>query len=266
MEDNEPTIIQLSDILLAQGYQVQVARDGGEALTFLRHSVPDAMILDLMMPEVDGFQVLRAVRAEPRTAAMPVLILTAKFVTKEELSFLTGNHIHQLIQKGNVNKDGLLAAVARMVAPAPEEPAPPPLPALPPRSPRRRPVRSGQALVLVVEDNPDNLRTATALLSGHYRVITAEHGKAGLEQARLYQPDLILTDVSMPAMDGFEALAAIRRDPTLRHIPVIAVTASAMKGNREEILARGFDGYISKPVDHDELLATLGEFLNQPLH
>lgn len=80
---------------------MQVARNGKEALEQIAHDVPDAMVLDLMMPEVDGFQVLALeVRSEPRTACLPVLILTAKHITREELSFLKSNNIQQLIQKG----------------------------------------------------------------------------------------------------------------------------------------------------------------------
>jgi signal transduction histidine kinase/CheY-like chemotaxis protein len=116
VEDSEPAVIQLTEILAGQGYRVEVARDGGEALQRIEANLPDAMILDLMMPEVDGFQVLRAIRASERTAHIPVLILTAKYVTREELSFLKENHIHQLIQKGDINRADLLAAIARMVS------------------------------------------------------------------------------------------------------------------------------------------------------
>jgi CheY-like chemotaxis protein len=253
VEDNAPAIIQLTEILQAQGYQIEVAHDGREALARIEHSVPDAMILDLMMPGVDGFQVLAALRNDPRTAQVPVLILTAKHVSRGELALLKGNHIYQLIQKGDVNKHGLLAAVASMVAPPHAQPAPPPL--------RRRPTHPGKALVLVVEDNLDNLRTVRALLSEHYRIVEAEDGQAAVELAQLHQPDLILTDLALPVMDGFAALATIRQDPLLCDIPVIAVTATAMKGNREEILARGFDGYLSKPIDHDALLRILRGFL-----
>jgi signal transduction histidine kinase/DNA-binding response OmpR family regulator/HAMP domain-containing protein len=252
VEDNEPAIIQLTDILHAAGYCVQVARNGKEALAQIGQGVPDAMILDLMMPEVDGFQVLKAIREVQHTAQLPVLILTAKHVTKEELSFLKSNHVHQLIQKGDINKDGLLVAVAQMVVPLQ------PKAALPQRL---RPVRSGKPLILVVEDNPDNLRTIKVLLSDCFQVVEAEDGRAGVEQARAHRPDLILTDIALPVMDGFSVLAAIRDDEALRRIPVIAVTASAMKGNREEILAHGFDGYISKPIDHDVLMKTLRAFL-----
>jgi len=118
VEDSEPAVIQMSDILQAEGYRIDVARNGREALERIEQHVPDAMILDLMMPEVDGFEVLRQIRSSERTAHIPVLILTAKHVTREELSFLKGNQIHQLIQKGDVSKIQLLRAVAQMVAKA----------------------------------------------------------------------------------------------------------------------------------------------------
>lgn len=258
VEDSEPAIIQLTDILTRQGYCLQVARNGKEALEKIHEATPDAMILDLMMPEVDGFQVLAAVRGEARTERLPVLILTAKHVTKEELSFLKGNHIHQLIQKGDINKEGLLSAVARMVAP---DPAPPSV-VLMPRKARRRRSPSEEITILVVEDNADSRRAACAILSDAHRVIEAADGQAGVEQARAHQPDIILMDIAMPVMDGIKALQAIRADEALRHIPVIAVTASAMRGDQETILAHGFDGYLSKPIDAALLKKLVSEVLD----
>jgi len=254
IEDNEPAIIQLTDILQSEGYRLQVARSGKDALAQIEQTLPEAMILDLMMPEMDGFQVLKAIRGAERTAHLPILILTAKHVTNTELSFLKGNHIQQLIQKGDINRTGLLAAVVQMVAPRQEEPTP--LPSHP-----RRPARPGKPVVLVVEDNPDNLLTAKALLNDRFQVIEAKDGQAGVEQARHHHPDLILMDIGLPVMDGLQALQEIRKDETLRHIPVIAVTATAMKGERETILAHGFDGYISKPIDAELLKKTLREAL-----
>jgi CheY-like chemotaxis protein len=248
VEDSEPAIIQLTDILKADGYGVQVARDGKAALEVVAQTLPDAVVLDLMMPEVDGFQVLRQLRSSPRTAPLPVLILTARHVSREELSFLTGNHIHQLIHKGDVDRASLLAAVAAMVTPA--RPAPPP--------PRKRlSERKVKPVVLVVEDNPDNLRTMKALIEPHYQVVEARDGREGLALARRHAPDIILMDIALPELDGIAALAEIRRDETLRDITVFAVTASAMTGDREKILAYGFDGYISKPIEHELLMETL---------
>ncbi|MCD6285132.1 MAG: response regulator [Anaerolineae bacterium] len=269
VEDSEPAIVQITHILTRQGYRVQVARNGGEALEQIGRSLPDAMILDLMMPEVDGFQVLRSIRGAERTAQVPVLILTAKHVTREELSFLKGNQIHQVIQKGAVNRSDLLAAISEMVSPRQgEETAPPPRSVLPAQTsvtPVPVPVRkrtSGRPIILVVEDSPDNMITARALLQETYTVIEAGDGRAAIEQARAHMPDLILMDISLPVMDGIKALSAIRKDSTLQHIPVIALTARAMKGDREEILAYGFDAYISKPIDGGLLEQTIKETLD----
>jgi signal transduction histidine kinase/DNA-binding response OmpR family regulator/HAMP domain-containing protein len=254
VEDSEPAIVQMLDILVEQGYHVEVARNGREALERIETAVPDAMILDLMMPEVDGFEVLRSVRAAEHTATIPVLILTAKHVTSEELDFLKGNHIHQMIRKGDVNRTELLAAVRSMVLPPREQ-----------RARRRRPAgrarTSGTPVILVVEDNPGSMIAAKALLKDTATVLEATDGAAGVEQALTHRPDLILMDLGMPVMDGFEALDAIREEEALDGTPVIAVTASAMKGDREEILAHGFDGYISKPIDPEVLTQTIREAL-----
>ncbi|MBI4798765.1 MAG: response regulator [Desulfarculus sp.] len=127
VEDSEPAIVQLTDILAGQGYQVAVARNGRQALEQVASQKPEAMVLDLMMPEVDGFQVLEAIRSAPGTSNLPVLILTAKHVTGEELSFLQGNNVHQLIQKGDISKDQLLTAIAAMLPPLQEAGADPDL-------------------------------------------------------------------------------------------------------------------------------------------
>lgn len=208
-----------------------------------------------MMPQVDGFQALKKIRGDERTAHLPVIILTAKQVSSDELGFLHANHVRHLIQKGNINKYELLAAVAAMIAP------PGPMPAAPLR--RRRTIRPGKPVVLVVEDNPDNLQTVQALLGDRYQIVEAMDGRTGIELARKHRPDLVLTDIALPGLDGILALRELRDDEALRHMPVIALTASAMKGDREQILAHGFDGYLSKPLDHDALAALLREFLEE---
>lgn len=114
--------------------------------------------------------------------------------------------------------------------------------------------------ILVVEDNADNLTTIKALLQENYGVIDAVDGPQGLEQARRYQPALILLDLALPGMDGFQVLRELKKDTTLRHIPVIALTARAFSEDREEILAYGFDGYLSKPVDSKLLEETIRRF------
>lgn len=249
VEDNEPAIIQIRDLLEEQGYQVSVARDGKEALAKVNLTQPDAMILDLMMPEVDGFTVLHMIRSQVKTALLPVLILTAKHITKEELNFLQGNHIHQLIQKGDISRSGLLSAVKSMV------------PIQPDRDHQRdvnAPIgNADRPTILIVEDIPSNMITIRALLTDSATLIEATDGQAGIDLARIHIPDLILLDISLPIMDGFEVLEVLRKEESLNHIPVIALTARAMKEDREEILSSGFDGYLSKPVDEELLKQTI---------
>lgn len=256
VEDNAPAVIQLSDILTGQGYCVNVARNGKEALEQVEKSLPDAMILDLMMPEVDGFEVLATIRGMEKAAQIPVLILTAKHVTSEELSFLKGNHIHQLIQKGDINRNELLKSIEKMVLPHDERTT---LPAKTTALSRK----SGKPVILVMEDNPDNMKTITAMLNESCRVIAALDGQIGLELARAHKPDIILIDLAMPVMDGYKTLDAIRNEDGIRNIPVIAVTADAMSGSREKILDYGFDGYLSKPIDWNLLEVAIREKFNE---
>ena len=105
-------------------------------------------------------------------------------------------------------------------------------------------------LVLLIEDNPVNLELLLCLLSAlGYRCVTATEGAQGLEQARRHHPELILCDVQMPGMDGIEFARQAKADPALRVIPLVALTALAMVGDRERILAAGFDAYLPKPID-----------------
>jgi two-component system cell cycle response regulator len=103
--------------------------------------------------------------------------------------------------------------------------------------------------ILVIEDNPTNLQLITYLLSAYgYTVLTAIDGEEGLEAAHREPPDLIICDVQLPKLDGYEVARRLKSHPALRTIPLVAVTAMAMVGDRERVLAAGFDGYVAKPV------------------
>ncbi len=122
------------------------------------------------------------------------------------------------------------------------------------------------ARILVVEDTPHNLDLMTYLLTacGHV-VLSATTGAAGLAVARRDTPDLIVLDVQLPDIDGFEVLRRLRADPTVSSIPVVAITAYAMSGDRDHALAAGFDGYIAKPVDLATLFRDIDEHLPEPM-
>lgn len=252
VEDSEPAIIQIKDILEDRGFELHLARNGGQALEFLKKTIPDAMILDLMMPDVDGFEVLRNIREPDHSAAqIPVLILTAKHISKEELRFLKGNNIHQFIRKGDVNRNELLQAVTSMVMMNKNET----------KKQFSQQNIDGKPVILVVEDNPDNMLTVRAILSEDFIVIEATDGIEGVEKAKSCKPNLILMDIALPGIDGIAAFKAIRNEMLLENVPVIALTASAMTTDREAILAKGFDGYIAKPIDEIQFFKTINEVL-----
>ena len=111
------------------------------------------------------------------------------------------------------------------------------------------------ATVLVIEDNPANMRLAVFLLeNAGYTVLKDTDAEAGLATARASRPDLILMDIQLPGMDGLAAITQLKQDDVTRTIPVIALTALAMKGDEERIRAGGFDGYIGKPMRYKEFL------------
>jgi two-component system cell cycle response regulator DivK len=118
------------------------------------------------------------------------------------------------------------------------------------------------ARILVVEDNEANFELLTHLLKAFgYSVLTAWDGEEGWEVARREAPDLILCDLQMPKVDGYELLRRLRLDPNLSAHPVIAVTAYSMRGDRDKVLASGFDGYIPKPIVPEEFAGQVEHFL-----
>src|SRR5882762_7078629 len=121
------------------------------------------------------------------------------------------------------------------------------------------------ARILIIEDNPTNLDLMTYLLNAFgYTTLTAQDGEEGLETARQEVPDLIICDIQLPTMDGREVARRLKRDPQLHRIPLLAVTALAMVGDRARLLAAGFDGYIAKPLSPETFVQEVEKFLAGP--
>jgi len=246
VDDNDVSIIQVKTILEDAGYLVDVARGGKQALEYILHTVPKGIVLDLMMPEIDGFKVLNKIRSREKTAMIPVLVLTARDLTPEDLNKLNSNKISQIIQKGDINKNNLISKIQLMLGAKTgilKQPA------------------DRERTILVIEDNPDNMITIKAVLQSKYNILEAVNGEEGLKKIREKNPDLVMLDISLPKMDGFAVIKKAKQDKRIRHIPLIALTAHAMKNDREKIIKAGADDYLAKPIDVNQLLKKTNNWL-----
>jgi signal transduction histidine kinase/DNA-binding response OmpR family regulator/CHASE3 domain sensor protein len=257
VEDNPVAALQIRTVLEEQGYAVQAVSSGAEALAALPQVRPDLIVLDLMMPEVDGFQVLEQLRAMPAIATIPVLVLTARELTPEDRTRLAHHHIRQFVQKGSLNREELAACVRRLLGNPAAPITPPPAPA-----PRPQVTRRPGGPILVVENNRDNLLVITAVLDETgYQYVTATDGQKAVALAREEPPALILMDMQLPGVSGLEVAKQIKSDPLLAGTPIAALTAMAMRGDREEILAAGLDDYLAKPFEPQELMELVRRWL-----
>jgi len=269
VEDNESATIQVKTALESKGFVVDTASDGQQALDYLARTIPDGVVLDLMMPGIDGFDVLDNIRSRQATVDVPVLVITAKDLTADDLQRLNAGRIQYLVQKGDVDRQGLLNRIEQMLGIFPEPKAqrndctPKSVATAPVSNATRRAHVSGTPRILVIEDNPDNRTTLRAVLEDEFDLIEAEDGEQGLELIVSELPDLVLLDMALPGIDGFTVVRKIRENEKTADIPVIALTARAMKGDREETLAAGCDDYVSKPFEAEELLAKMSTYLGK---
>jgi CheY-like chemotaxis protein/signal transduction histidine kinase/HAMP domain-containing protein len=252
-EDNEDLILQMRSVLHRHDFLMDVARDGQEALDYLSEKVPDVLILDLMMPVVDGYEVLKKIRASESTKELPVMVLTAKDLSAHDVELFRKYGIQFHIQKGDVNQDTFVSCLHLMLGNEPKS-----------ESKEVQTIKSGkEKSILVIEDNPDNVLALKAILGRRYNLIEAYDGRVGLELCVSESPDIVLLDISLPDMDGYEVISLIRENKELEKLPVIALSAHAMKGVREKVIEHGCDDYLSKPVEPDKLLDMLERYLKK---
>jgi CheY-like chemotaxis protein len=215
-------------------------------------------VLDLMLPDMNGFELIERIKRE--VGELPIIIYTGKSLTQKEETALR-RVADTIIVKDVKSPERLLDETAlflhRVQANLPE--------------PKRRileqlrhqdPVLSGKQ-VLIVDDDVRNIFAITSLLERYQmRVLYAESGKSGIEVLQgSPKVDIVLMDVMMPEMDGYETMRAIRKLRKFKSLPIIALTAKAMKGDREKCIDAGASDYISKPVDTEQLLSLMRVWL-----
>lgn len=240
VDDDLETRELLADTLMNEGHTPLTARYAAEALRILATSRVDAVVLDLLLPGRSGFEVLSDIRADPKLARIPVLVLTVKDLSQRERQALTEQGA-QIFAKGVGWRQKLLEQLRRL-----------------------RHMDQGKR-VLVADDNPAGRELVRESLAEYVSsIIEASDGRDALGKIRDTLPDLVLLDIQMPEMDGYAVLREIRSDPALRGLRVVALTAFAMQGDRERALEAGFDDYITKPVTVAKLKAQLEPQASQP--
>jgi two-component system sensor histidine kinase/response regulator len=260
VDDNATNRRILEEMLASWHMKPATASDAESAISALQTAVGtnarfDVMISDCQMPDVDGFMLARRVRRDKRLAKMPVVMLTS-VGQSDDLARRHKNDIDALLTKPVKHSD-LLDALARLFGVSTRhgrtEPTSQRIGSQPQRVLR----------VLVAEDNPVNRQLVTTLLRKRGHTVKAvEDGRKAVDAIQSAKDpafDVVLMDLQMPEMSGFEAAQAIREQErgAGRRLPLIALTAHAMQGDRERCLVAGMDGYLSKPIDVDELIATV---------
>jgi len=240
VDDDQHTREMVSRVLRRAGYTTVEARDGEEALLRARVLTPGLVILDLIMPGVDGFEVLRTLRHEGMQ--MPVVVLTGKALVNDEERMLREG-LARVVQKGGTALDNIVREAKVLLM-------------------AKRVVETGrQPRVLYVEDSPQNRDIVRRYLANDYEVIEAEDGEQGVERAIRDVPDLVLMDLSLPRLDGWEATRRIKANPSVKHIPVVALTAHASREDQARAMDAGCIDYITKPIEREVLIASIRRHL-----
>jgi len=262
VEDDPIQSQAITDLIGDGDVQTTTVSSGEGALQSLEDKTYDCVVLDLRLPGMSGFELIERIKADPRHRRLPVIVYTGRELTDEDKGRLHGL-AQTVIIKDVTTMERLLDETALFLHRVEAN--------LPERKQRvlRRIAKSDPQLaernVLVVDDDLRNIFALTSLLEGHkMHVQYAENGKRAL--AKLEENpniDVVLMDIMMPEMDGYEALRKIRERPQWHVLPVIALTAKAMKGDREKCLEAGASDYITKPVDADQLLSLLRVWLYQ---
>ncbi len=262
VEDNPGEQLSIRELLGYDDIDVEIASTGAEALEAMKTGSFDCVVLDLRLPDMSGFDVLENLRDTPAHSDLPVVVFTGKDLSPEEDARL---HMlaRSVVVKGVESPERLLDETAlflhRVVADLPQE--------------KQRLLdllhHSDEALagkkVLVVDDDVRNIFALSSVLERRgMTVLTAGTGREAIATLES-TPDLaiVLMDIMMPEMDGYETMQVIRQNPSFRRLPIVALTAKAMKGDREKCLEAGASEYLAKPVNTEQLLSALRMWLHR---
>ncbi|HUP90132.1 MAG TPA: response regulator, partial [Longimicrobiales bacterium] len=260
VEDDEAQRMSISELIGDDDVSITAVGSAQEALVALKEGHFDCMVLDLGLRDMSGFTLLETIKTDPTLQELPVIIYTGKDLTREEDTQLR-RYAETIIVKDARSPERLLDETALFLHRVESK-----LPAA--KRKMLEQVHSEDTVfvgkkVMVVDDDVRNIFALTAVLENHgMEVVFAENGRAALDTLQQHQDvHMILMDVMMPEMDGYETTQAIREMTQFAQLPIIALTAKAMKGDREKSIAAGASDYITKPVDSDQLLSLMRVWL-----
>jgi HAMP domain-containing protein/CheY-like chemotaxis protein len=262
VEDDPAELLGISELLGHDDIEVLTAETGRDALAILREKSADCVVLDLKLPDMSGFELLEHIREDDALTQVPVVVFTGRELSPEEDAQLH-TMARSVVVKGVESPERLLDETALFLHRVVGD--------LPPEKQRmlERLRNSDENLhgrkALLVDDDARNIFALSSVLERRgMDVLTATTGR---EAISLLEADtgisIVLMDIMMPEMDGYETMQAIRSDPSLRRLPIIALTAKAMKGDRERCLEAGASDYLAKPVNTEQLLSALRIWLHR---
>jgi CheY-like chemotaxis protein/HAMP domain-containing protein len=262
VEDDDRERMSIEELVRHDDISIDTVGTGAGALDALRTRAYDCVVLDLKLPDMTGFELLDRIEDEQSLRDLPIVVFTGKDLSAEEDARLR-KVAKSVVIKGVESPERLLDETAlflhRVIEDLPES--------------KRRMVQSlhesDQVLrdkrVLVVDDDVRNIFALSSVLERHgMEVVSAGNGQDAIEKvAGDGDIDLVLMDIMMPGMDGYDTMRAIRENPESRTLPIVALTAKAMKGDREKCLEAGASDYLAKPVVTDQLLGVLRQWLHR---
>jgi len=260
VEDNDIERQGIVDLLDHDDIEIATAGTGREALDHLLDQPFDCCVLDLRLPDMSGFDLLDKLQAEPSLRDIPVVVFTGKDLSRDEeqkLRAVAKSVLVKDVQSPERLLDETALFLHRVIANLPAAKQ-----TLLDRLHDSNEVLRGRK-VLIVDDDARNIFALTTMLENHeMNVVSATTGRQAIALI-LQQPDIgvVLMDIMMPEMDGYQTMREIRKDPQFGALPILALTAKAMKGDRDKCLAAGASDYIAKPVNTDELLSLLRVWL-----
>ncbi|HVY59024.1 MAG TPA: response regulator, partial [Xanthobacteraceae bacterium] len=262
VEDNTAEQMSITNLLSHDDIEIETVATGSQALETMREQPFDCVVLDLRLPDMSGFEILERMRDDTALSELPVVVFTGRELSAEEDARLH-TMARSIVVKGVESPERLLDETALFLHRVVTD--------LPPEKQRllARLTSSDEDLVgrtvLLVDDDARNIFALSSVLERRgMKVLTATTGSEAIEILDSTSDiAIVLMDIMMPEMDGYQTMQMIRQNPAMRRLPIIALTAKAMKGDREKCLEAGASDYLAKPVNTEQLLAALRMWLHR---